>query len=226
MAHSQAPSSKSTNAEGAAGTDPGLLFVVSAPSGAGKTSLVKALLEVEPSLQLSVSYTTRPPREGEQDGVHYHFVDAPSFERMAEAGELVEYAHVFGNAYGTAAATLRERLDAGADVLLEIDWQGARQVRARFPEAVSVFIAPPSLAALEARLRGRGKDSEDVIRARMARARDELSHHDEYDYMVLNDDFAVALGELRAIVTAERLRESRQAKRHAAALAAMLAAED
>jgi guanylate kinase len=206
--------------------DRGLLFVVSAPSGAGKTSLVKALLEVEPSLRLSVSYTTRAPREGEQDGVHYHFVAAATFERMAAADEFVEYARVFGNAYGTAAQTLRAGLDAGADLLLEIDWQGARQVRTRFPEAISVFIAPPSLEALEQRLRGRGKDSEDTIAARMAQARDELSHHAEYDYLVVNDDFAVALGELRAIVTAERLREPRQARRHAAVLAAMLAADD
>jgi guanylate kinase len=182
-------------------------------------------LDVEPSLQLSVSYTTRPPREGEADGIHYHFIDVATFERMAEAGAFVEYARVFGNAYGTAAATLRERLDAGADLLLEIDWQGARQVRARFPEAVGVFIAPPSLAALEARLRGRGKDADDVIAARMAQARDELSHYDEYDYLVVNDDFTAALDELRAIVTAERLRERRQAKRHAAALAAMLAGD-
>jgi guanylate kinase len=207
----------------AEGADQGLLFVVSAPSGAGKTSLVRALLEVESSLQLSVSYTTRAPREGEENGVHYHFVDAPTFERMAQAGEFVEYARVFGNAYGTAAATLRERLDAGADLLLEIDWQGARQVRKRFPEAVGIFVAPPSLAALETRLRGRGKDSEDVIAARMAQARDELSHHGEYDYLVVNDDFAEALGDLRAIVVAERLRGPRQARRHASALAAMLA---
>jgi guanylate kinase len=207
----------------AEGADQGLLFVVSAPSGAGKTSLVRALLEVESSLQLSVSYTTRAPREGEENGVHYHFVDAPTFERMAQAGEFVEYARVFGNAYGTAAATLRERLDAGADLLLEIDWQGARQVRKRFPETVGIFVAPPSLAALETRLRGRGKDSEDVIAARMAQARDELSHHGEYDYLVVNDDFAEALGDLRAIVVAERLRGPRQARRHASALAAMLA---
>jgi guanylate kinase len=145
---------------------------------------------------------------------------------MAAADEFVEYARVFGNAYGTAAQTLRAGLDAGADLLLEIDWQGARQVRTRFPEAISVFIAPPSLEALEQRLRGRGKDSEDTIAARMAQARDELSHHAEYDYLVVNDDFAVALGELRAIVTAERLREPRQARRHAAVLAAMLAADD
>jgi guanylate kinase len=207
----------------AEGADQGLLFVVSAPSGAGKTSLVRALLEVESSLQLSVSYTTRAPREGEENGVHYHFVDAPTFERMAQAGEFVEYARVFGNAYGTAAATLRERLDAGADLLLEIDWQGARQVRKRFPETVGIFVAPPSLATLETRLRGRGKDSEDVIAARMAQARDELSHHGEYDYLVVNDDFAEALGDLRAIVVAERLRGPRQARRHASALAAMLA---
>ncbi len=225
MADSQTPPLATITDDGARAAGPGLLLVVSAPSGAGKTSLVRALLDVEPSLQLSVSYTTRPPREGEADGIHYHFIDVATFERMAEAGAFVEYARVFGNAYGTAAATLRERLDAGADLLLEIDWQGARQVRARFPEAVGVFIAPPSLAALEARLRGRGKDADDVIAARMAQARDELSHYDEYDYLVVNDDFTAALDELRAIVTAERLRERRQAKRHAAALAAMLAGD-
>ncbi len=205
--------------------DRGLLFVVSAPSGAGKTSLVKALLEVEPSLALSVSYTTRAPRDGEQDGVHYHFVDAAAFERMVQAGELVEYARVFGNAYGTAARTLRAGLDAGADLLLEIDWQGARQVRARFPAVISLFIVPPSLEVLEQRLRARGQDSPGVVAARMAQARDELSHHSEYDYLVVNDDFAVALGELRAIVCAERLRAPRQARRHAALLAAMLAGD-
>jgi guanylate kinase len=225
MADSQPAPLAAITDDGARAAGPGLLLVVSAPSGAGKTSLVRALLDVEPSLQLSVSYTTRPPREGEADGIHYHFIDAATFERMAEAGAFVEYARVFGNAYGTAAATLRERLDAGADLLLEIDWQGARQVRARFPEAVGVFIAPPSLAALEARLRGRGKDADDVIAARMAQARDELSHYDEYDYLVVNDDFTAALDELRAIVTAERLRERRQAKRHAAALTAMLAGD-
>jgi guanylate kinase len=202
--------------------DRGLLFVVSAPSGAGKTSLVKALLEVEPSLKLSVSYTTRAPREGERDGVHYHFVDAATFDGMVEADAFVEYARVFDNAYGTAAATLRGELDAGADLLLEIDWQGARQVRERFADAVSIFIAPPSLDALEERLRGRGKDNEDVIARRMSQARDELSHHAEYDYLVVNDDFSVALGELRCIVAAERLREPRQARRHAATLADML----
>ncbi len=207
---------------GSGAGDHGLLFVVSAPSGAGKTSLVKALLEVEPSIQLSVSYTTRAPREGEQDGVHYHFVDAAAFDRMVEANAFVEYARVFDNAYGTAAATLREELDAGVDLLLEIDWQGARQVRERFADAIGIFVAPPSLEALEERLRGRGKDSDDVIERRMAQAWDELSHHAEYDYLVINDDFSVALGELRCIVAAERLREPRQARRHAATLARML----
>jgi guanylate kinase len=200
----------------------GLLFVVSAPSGAGKTSLLKALLDVEPSLQLSVSYTTRAPRDGEVDGVHYHFIDEAAFDRMVAAEEFVEYARVFGNGYGTAAATLRSALEAGADLLLEIDWQGARQVRERLREAISVFIAPPSLAALEQRLRARGKDSDAVIATRMAQAQEELSHHSEYDYLVFNDDFDTALGELRAIVTAERLHEPRQARRHAAALDAML----
>jgi guanylate kinase len=213
-------SNRTTTTDGDAGK--GMLLVVSAPSGAGKTSLVKALLEHDPSLKLSVSYTTRPPRQGEQDGVHYHFVDLTTFQRMIEAGDFVEYARVFGNAYGTAAPALSAELESGVDVLLEIDWQGARQVRARFPDAVSVFIVPPSIQALEQRLRGRGQDSEDVIAERMAQARSELSHHGEYDYLVVNDDFDVALAELRCIVTAERLRESRQSSRHAPTLRAMV----
>jgi len=201
----------------------GTLFVVSAPSGAGKTSLVRALLEQDPDLWLSVSYTTRPPRAGEVDGRDYHFVDAATFESMVAAGAFVEFARVFDNAYGTAEATLREALAAGDDLLLEIDWQGARQVRERFPEAVTVFIAPPSVAALEERLRGRGQDSDEIIARRMAQARDELLRFDEYDYLVVNDDFAQALAELQCLVTAERLRLSRQRVRHRDALAAMLA---
>lgn len=201
----------------------GALFVVSAPSGAGKTSLVRALLRVDPALQLSVSYTTRTPRAGEVDGEHYHFIDAGGFDAMVADGAFVEYARVFGNAYGTAESALRAVLERGDDLLLEIDWQGARQVRARLPEAVSVFVMPPSLAALEQRLRGRGQDSDAVIAERMARARDELSHYPEYDYLVVNDDFDTALAQLAAIVTAERLRQPRQALRRRDDLSAILA---
>ncbi|MBK1705336.1 guanylate kinase [Halochromatium glycolicum] len=200
----------------------GILFVVSAPSGAGKTSLVRALLEGDADLQLSVSYTTRARRSGEIDGQHYHFVDQDTFEQMVAADAFVEYARVFGNAYGTAAATLRETLDGGQDLLLEIDWQGARQVRQRFPESVSVFIVPPSLSALDARLRGRGQDSDAVIRERMDKARDELSHWSEYQYLVVNDRFDQALSELRSIVTAERLRTAQQAARLREPLRSML----
>jgi guanylate kinase len=200
----------------------GTLFVVSAPSGAGKTSLVQTLLNDDPDLWLSVSYTTRAPRTGEVDGQHYHFVDHLRFEEMVAEGAFVEYARVFDNAYGTAEATLREALAAGDDLLLEIDWQGARQVRKRFPEAVTVFIVPPSLEALEVRLRGRAQDSDETIARRMAQARDELSHYGEYDYLVVNDDFEQALRQLRCLITAERLRLARQREHHREALAAML----
>jgi guanylate kinase len=202
---------------------PGILFVVSAPSGAGKTSLVRALLEIAPELRLSVSYTTRAPRPGEVDGEHYHFVDAGTFELMVAEGAFVEYARVFDNAYGTAESALRDVLWRGDDLLLEIDWQGARQVRERIPEAVSIFVIPPSLTALEGRLRGRAQDSDDVIAGRMARACDELSHYPEYDYLLVNDRFEEALAQLQAIIIAERLREERQARRYSADLALMLA---
>lgn len=191
-------------------SEPGILFVVSAPSGAGKTSLVRALLQLDAAPRLSISYTTRAPRPGEVDGEHYHFVDARTFDAMVAEGAFVEYARVFDNAYGTAEPALRAVLERGEDLLLEIDWQGARQVRERFPDAVSIFVMPPSLPALEQRLRGRGQDSDDVIAGRMARARDELSHYGEYDYLVVNDDFDTALSELRAIIVAERLRRARQ----------------
>ncbi|NEX17574.1 MAG: guanylate kinase [Halochromatium sp.] len=200
----------------------GILFVVSAPSGAGKTSLVAALLKNDPALKLSVSYTTRPRRPGEIDGSHYHFIDHARFEAMVAAQAFVEYARVFDNAYGTAEASLRETLEQGQDLLLEIDWQGARQVRERFPEAVSIFIVPPSLAALEERLRGRGQDSDGVIRDRMAKARDELSHWDEYGYLVVNDQFEQALAELGAILQAERLRTLQQAAHEQQRLRSML----
>lgn len=200
----------------------GVLFVVSAPSGAGKTSLLRALIPTDDRLRLSVSHTTRPPRPGEQDGVHYHFVERARFEAMVGEGAFLEHAQVFDNLYGTAERSVRDQLAAGHDVVLEIDWQGARQVRARFPEAVTVFIAPPSVAALRERLSGRGQDGPEVIERRMRDARSELSHYGEYDYLVVNDLFEQALADLRAIVAAERLRLPRQAEVLGATLAAML----
>jgi guanylate kinase len=200
----------------------GVLFVVSAPSGAGKTSLLRALIPTDDRLRLSVSHTTRPPRPGEQDGVHYHFVERARFEAMVGEDAFLEHAQVFDNLYGTAERSVRDQLAAGQDVVLEIDWQGARQVRARFPEAVTVFIAPPSVAALRERLSGRGQDGPEVIERRMRDARSELSHYGEYDYLVVNDDFEQALADLRAIVGAERLRLPRQAEVLGATLAAML----
>lgn len=200
----------------------GILFIVSAPSGAGKTSLLRELVPADPRLVMSVSHATRPMRPGETDGVHYHFVSVERFLELAGQGAFLEHARVFDNYYGTAEAAVREQLEAGLDVVLEIDWQGARQVRRRFPGAVSVFIAPPSIEALRERLAGRGQDAAEVVERRMADARSELSHYPEYDYLVVNDDFATALADLRALVVAERLREPRQSARHAAALTAML----
>lgn len=198
------------------------LFIVSAPSGAGKTSLLRELVPADDRLCMSVSHATRAMRPGEQDGVHYHFVSVERFEALVGEGAFLEHARVFDNYYGTAEAEVRRQLAQGLDVVLEIDWQGARQVRHRFPEAVSIFIVPPSIAALRERLSGRGQDSDEVVERRMADARSELSHFPEYDYLVINDDFGVALAELKAIVVAERLREPRQAVLFADELAAML----
>jgi guanylate kinase len=191
----------------------GILFIVSAPSGAGKTSLVKALLERDPGLSLSVSCTTRPPRAGEQDGVHYHFIDQARFRDCIADGDFLEYAEVFGNLYGTREADVRASLAEGRDLILEIDWQGARQVRARFHSAVGIFILPPSIAELERRLRGRGTDSDEVIEGRMSQARAEMAHVDEYAYLVVNARFDAALDALAAIVLAERQRLDRQRPR-------------
>jgi len=196
----------------------GILFIVSAPSGAGKTSLVKALLARDPELSLSVSCTTRKAREGERDGIHYHFLDQDQFRRELEASAFLEHAQVFGNLYGTRAADVRSSLVSGHDLILEIDWQGARQVRERFPAAVGIFVLPPSIAELETRLRGRGTDSEAVIADRMTLARDEMAHCAEYDYLVVNDRFETALGALAAIVTAERQRLGHQRPRLATLL--------
>jgi guanylate kinase len=204
-------------------TETAILFIVSAPSGAGKTSLLRELVPADAGLVMSVSHATRPMRPGEQDGVHYHFVSVERFLALVAEGAFLEHAQVFDNHYGTAEASVRGLLGQGRDVVLEIDWQGARQVRKRFPQAVSIFIAPPDIDALRARLAGRGQDSAEVVERRMADARSELSHYAEYDYLVINDDFDVALQQLRAIVAAERLRQPRQARRWAAQLAAMLA---
>lgn len=200
----------------------GTLFVVSAPSGAGKTSLVKALLEATPGLTVSVSHTTRAPRPGESDGADYHFVDAARFDAMVEAGEFLEHARVFDNQYGTSRAAVVERLQAGEDVILEIDWQGARQVRAMVPGCVGIFILPPSRQALEERLQGRGQDDAAVVARRMRDAEAEISHYAEFDYLVVNDDFDTALAELGAVVTASRLRREVQTVRHAGMLQELL----
>ena len=191
----------------------GALFIVSSPSGGGKTSLVKALLEAEPELRLSVSYTTRPPREGEMNGREYHFVSPRDFERMLEAGEFLESAEIYGNRYGTSQKWIERELKDDRDVILEIDWQGAQQVRRLMRQVVSVFILPPSLEVLEARLKGRGKDSAEVVEKRLAAARDEVSHVSEYDYVIINDDFNRAALDLRSIIRAERLRLTRQIAR-------------
>jgi guanylate kinase len=200
----------------------GLLLIVSAPSGAGKTSLVAALLERDPQLVVSVSHTTRRRRATERDGVNYHFVDHARFEGMAVAGEFLEHAEVFGNRYGTSVAAVDALRQQGRDVILEIDFQGASQVRARFPDAVSIFILPPSAEELQNRLNKRGQDDDSVIRERLAKARWEMSHYADYDYLVVNDDFAVALGEMACIVTSERLRLPRQQQRLGSLLSALL----
>jgi len=184
----------------------GILFILSAASGAGKTSLVRALLERESGLRLAVSFTTRAPRPGEQDGVHYHFISPERFQRMVAAGEFLEHAQVFGNCYGTAEPTVRSQLEQGRDLVLEIDWQGARQVRTCFPRAVSIFVLPPSEQVLEQRLRSRDLDSDRVIAERMATAWAEMSHYEEYDYLVVNDRFDIALADLVCLLRAERLR--------------------
>lgn len=176
------------------------LFVIAAPSGAGKTSLVRALMERQPELRFSISYTTRPRRVGEQDGQHYHFVCPETFARMLEDGAFLEHAQVFDNHYGTARSQVEALLADGHGVVLEIDWQGARQVREQMPESAGIFILPPSRAELERRLRGRGTDTEAVIRRRLADAAADMSHWDEFDYVVVNDDFGTALDALADIV--------------------------
>lgn len=191
----------------------GTLYIFAAPSGAGKTSLVKALVDESAGIEVSVSHTTRAPRPGEVDGVNYHFVDVATFNAMVREGDFLEHAQVFDNFYGTARAKIQRRLAAGMDVILEIDWQGARQVRQQFPDSLGVFILPPSRQALEDRLRQRGQDGDEIIARRMRDAESEMSHYAEFDFLVINDNFDTALEELKAIITANRLRTPLQASR-------------
>ncbi len=192
----------------------GTLFIVTAPSGAGKTTLVRGLLARDPQVQLSISYATRAPRPGEQNGREYHFVDVPTFRALRDRGEFLEWAEVHGNYYATSKVWIREQIAAGRDILLEIDWQGAQQVRKVFPAAVGVFILPPSFDELENRLRGRGTDSDDVINRRLLAARGEMRHVAEFDYVIINNELQVALDDLVAVVRAARLRYPNQHARH------------
>jgi len=191
----------------------GNLFIVSAPSGAGKTSLVKALLASHKEIALSVSYTSRPPRPGETDGKDYHFVSRETFMQMAQRGDFLESAEVYGNLYGTSQPWIEGEIRNGRDILLEIDWQGAEQVRHLFPECIGIFILPPSLQALEQRLQGRKQDSAEVIARRIASAREDVSHVAEFDYVIINDRLDTALEQLKAVVIAAGLRCDRQLSR-------------
>jgi guanylate kinase len=197
----------------------GSLFIVCAPSGAGKTSLVAELLKREPSVRLSISYTTRPPREGEKDGREYHFVGRAGFEQMIAAGDFLEHASVHGNYYGTSRRWIEAELEGEHDVLLEIDWQGAAQVRKLFPDLVGIFILPPSLQELRRRLHSRGTDTAETIERRLAGAREEISHVLEFEYIIVNDRFDQALDDLLAVVHAARVARSRQSVRHAKLIA-------
>ena len=201
----------------------GNVFIVSAPSGAGKTSLVRALLGADPQVKLSVSYTTRAPRPGEVDGQDYHFVDLNAFMVLLNRGDFLESAEVYGNHYGTSQRWIETQLALGLDILLEIDWQGAAQVRKLMPQAISIFVMPPSINTLKARLTGRGQDSDAVIAKRVAAAREDMAHFSEFDYVIINDDFAVAAADLQAIVKASRLLLAKQMLRHGALIENLLA---
>ena len=192
----------------------GLLFVLSSPSGAGKTTIARMLLDQDSGISLSVSATTRPMREGEVDGRDYHFVTDAEFDRMVESGQFLEWAHVFGRRYGTLENEVRKSIDAGCDVLLDIDWQGTQQLKQVDPDIVRVFILPPSMAELERRLRARGTDSDEVIAGRMERAAAEISHWAEYDYVLVNEDKETCLGKVHAILEAERLKATRRIGLH------------
>ncbi|WP_218644588.1 guanylate kinase [Thiomicrorhabdus cannonii] len=200
----------------------GSLYIVSAPSGAGKTSLVGKLIELDSHIKVSVSSTTRPMRPGEENGVNYHFLSIEQFKQKISEGDFLEHAQVFDNFYGTSRSTVEEQLKAGKDVILEIDWQGAQQVRKLIPEAISIFILPPSLEELSRRLNNRGTDSEEVIARRMRDAVSEMSHYDEFDYIVINNHFDTALKQLHSIFLAGRLSKARQVTQHKNLIDALL----
>jgi guanylate kinase len=201
----------------------GTLYIVAAPSGAGKSSIVNAVLARDPQIALSISFTSRQPRPGERHAQHYNFVSADEFKAMIRAGDFFEYAEVHGDWKGTARQSVEPQLAAGKDVLLEIDWQGARQVREKVPDAVAVFILPPSREALEQRMRNRGQDSEAVIQQRLAAAREEMSHFDEFDYVIVNEVFDAAVDDMCSIFTASRLRREPQVARHGVLISKLLA---
>ena len=204
----------------------GTLYVISAASGAGKTSLVSAVVQQVPGVEVSVSHTTRAPREGETDGVNYHFVDKEKFEAMVEAGDFFESATVFGNMYGTSRQHIQQQLLEGKDVILEIDWQGARQIRQQVSDCRSIYILPPSIAVLRERLTSRGQDDEAVINKRMQQAISEMSHYAEFEYLVVNDDFDEARDNLAAIIKSQRMLFEHQQQKHAELLAELLTFED
>ena len=201
----------------------GILYVVSAPSGAGKTSLVRALCDSNERIRVSISFTTRQPRPGEENGRDYHFVDAREFRRRIDAGDFIEHACVFDQYYGTSRVAVMEQLQRGLDVILEIDWQGAQQVRRSMPECVSIFILPPSPETLEQRLRSRNQDSDEQILRRLGEAKEEMSHYREYDYLIVNDDFSTALQELQTVIRGGHLRCATQRDRYRDLLARLLA---
>jgi guanylate kinase len=201
----------------------GNLFIVSSPSGAGKSSLISALLERHSDMQVSVSHTTRAPRPGESNGVHYHFTDTESFKSLIDENGFYEWAEVFGNYYGTSKQSIEEQLAQGIDVFLDIDWQGAQQLRKILPEIISIFILPPSRAELEQRLNKRGQDSAEVIEKRMNQAQSEMSHYDEYDFLLINDDFEETLANFERIVLAHRLKIANQQSKNASLLTQLLA---
>ena len=204
----------------------GSLYVISAASGAGKTTLVSAVLQQVSDIEVSVSHTTRTPREGEVDGVNYHFIDKDKFEEMVEAGEFFESASVFGNMYGTSRQHIQEQLLKGKDVILEIDWQGARQIRQLMTDCKSIYIAPPSITVLRERLSKRGQDDEAVINKRMREAVSEMSHYAEFEYLVINDDFDEARDNLAAIIKGNRMLFEHQQQKHAELLAELLSTAD
>lgn len=206
-------------------THQGTLYIISAPSGAGKSSLVGALLDQTDGIKVSVSHTTRAPRPGEQDGVNYNFVSVDQFKALLSEDAFLEHAEVFGNFYGTSRIWLEAQLNAGTDIILEIDWQGAQQVRQLMPDAVGIFILPPSKTALQERLNNRGQDSAEIIAGRMAEAVSEMSHFAEYDYLIINDRFETALAEMRAVIIAQRQRLTPQKQRHNALIHELLVSE-